>query len=484
MSRQVVRDTLAFLPAKLVPAAIGFVSIPIYTRLLPVEEYGQYLVAMTGLALISACCTSWIVSITIRFAPVTDALELRRTLVPLLFVSAGAGCAIWAGIVLGTGWQAAAIPLYLVAGAVWLVGQAAFEYHAGWLRAFSAALPYSLAFSWRSAGGLILSIAAVSYVAATGGAVIAGAVAAILLAVPLAAGAARRVRRRAPRIAGRPLALRTALAYGLPVAVSNLVIVGLSVADRYVIGHHLGPQAVAIYGASYDIAEKTVFFANSMLLLSSSVIGVRIFEAEGEAPALAFLESLMRLYLIAATPFVVAMMASAPSIVALVLPVEYAAGGAVLPIVAISGLLVGIMHRYSLLLSLHRRTGDILVAGLVSLTVGLTACWFLSQRFGLLGAAAASAAGYVAMLVTIRLAAGRFACPRFPWATLLRVGVASTVSAAVIIGVRTTLAASEIVVSVLAILAGLACYMAVIALLRELRRGELAAVANIIKRRS
>ena len=60
---------------------------------------------------------------------------------------------------------------------------------------------------------------------------------------------------------------RSILVYGLPVAISGLIISGISQADRFIVGSVLGSTQLGIYGASYDIAEKTIFFFNAMLLL-------------------------------------------------------------------------------------------------------------------------------------------------------------------------------------------------------------------------
>ena len=52
MSREVLRDAVIYLPAKVIPATIGVAAIPILTRMLSPEYYGQYVLAMTGLNLI------------------------------------------------------------------------------------------------------------------------------------------------------------------------------------------------------------------------------------------------------------------------------------------------------------------------------------------------------------------------------------------------------------------------------------------------
>lgn len=425
MSREVLRDSVVYLPARLIPALVSVISIPIFTRFVPASQYGQYLLIMSTLMLISSFCVSWLVSVVVRFKVVHGVCKLHRVMRKYLLISILLGCLLliilWFVYLDGELEDSS----FLAAGALWLVGHAAFEYYAGWLRARNMAARYSAFLSWRALAGVLVSIALLYAGYRNGLSLIAGSIIAILgalLILPKATlgGSEQKLKQDV----GVP-STSELLGYGLPAAFINLFTIGISLADRFVIQSFMGSSAVAIYGANYDIAEKTVFFANSMLLLSSSVIGFRIFEQEGEQKAVEFLNSLMRLYLRVALPSVLVLAVLSPQLIRFLLPGQYHEGIFIFPIVSIAGLLVGIMHRYSLVLSFHRRTAANMWSTGSALIVNLLASIILVPAYGLLGAAVGTLIASASWLLFIRFTARQHMLPSFPWLTLSRVASTS-----------------------------------------------------------
>ena len=45
MQKRITKDMLAYLPAKALPALAAFITVPIYTRLFPPNEFGNYVLA-------------------------------------------------------------------------------------------------------------------------------------------------------------------------------------------------------------------------------------------------------------------------------------------------------------------------------------------------------------------------------------------------------------------------------------------------------
>lgn len=427
MSLEVIRDTLKYLPAKIVPAIVGLLSIPVLTRFLSPDEYGQYLIVMTSLILLSSFCISWLVSVTIRFHVLSGVLPLLNICRPFLVLSLFIGTLLWILLSYLKGyWQDNV--LYVWAGIFWMILYGVYEYFIGWMRARNFATAYSVALSWRSIAGLGFAILMLWYGFEGGEFVIIGTIISMIFVLSIIPKYALKSVDIKIVDEKKPVNISDILKYGIPVAFSNFVITGLSLADRYFIDSYMGVQAVAVYGANYDLAEKTVFFGNSMLLLSSSVIGYRIFEREGEKNAAIFLSQLMRIYLIIAPPVVVLLALLSMDIIYLILPTKYFDGHIVFPIVGLSGLLVGVMHRYSLLLSFYKRTDIILACSVGALIANLLSCFILIPLYGLVGAAISTTIAYFLWLFFIRFAANKFAAPTFPWKTLLRVSLALAVT--------------------------------------------------------
>lgn len=477
MSRLIVRDLIAYLPARVIPAVVALAAIPVLTRLLPPEEYGNYLLALTALMLVGSLCASWLVSLLARFHALYPADALARACRPLVIASMLAGAGLWLAIgpLLGSPLDGAP---FAVAGVLWIVGYAAFEYGAGWLRVQNRAVAYGIFQSWRSIGGTLLAIAGILFFSRTGSVVIAGMAVATLL------GVAWLSRRWAGEHAigttgDAPVPAADLLRYGIPVAASNLCVVGLSSADRFIVKAILGAEPLAVYGASYDIAERSIFFLNAMLLLSSSVMAIGIFDREGDEAAAGFLTNLIRIYLLIAFPIVVAMAALSGPIVSVLLPTAYREGSVVLPIVAVSAMLVGILHRYSLTLSFHKRSDLVLLCTAVALGANIVSCLFLVPRLGLLGAAIGTLIGYGSWLLAIRISAGRYAAARFPWRSFLRIAAAGGGAAIVMrwLGTPSVLGVAS------AAIAGGLTFGALLILVGEISRAELKAAAGMVRRR-
>lgn len=482
MSREILRDAFFYLPAKVIPALVGVIAIPVLTHLLSPEQYGQYILAMTSLSLIAALCISWLVSITIRFHIVYGVEMLFQKSYRLLVYSILVACILWLGVsqllagTLGGG-------LFIAAGLVWLISYGGFEYFSGWFRSRNLPIAYSLAMSWRSLVGLLIVVILLNLGFQGGAIVVLGFAIAMLIGLFFLPGHALNGDSRQPKFEESKLDVNALLCYGIPVAISNMVIVGLSAADRYIISAQMGAESVAIYGANYDLAEKTIFFVNSMLLLSSSVIGFRIFEKEGAAKAADFLSRLMRLYLLVASPLVLALAILSPSIVNILLPEQYHSGALVLPAVAMGGLLVGVMHRYSLVLSFNKRTDIIMWCSACALLLNIISCFLLLPKFGILGAAFSTLIAYASWLLFIRLAASKYSSPQFPWSTFFRVCGALIIAATTMYCIKYQKFTSELLTLALSSILGFIAYGLTLLLLKEFTQKEVKSIASIISTR-
>lgn len=430
MSGRIAKDFISYLPARVIPPIFSLLAIPVFTRLLAEEEYGSYLIALTTLTLIGSLCASWLGSMVVRFRPAMDPEYLAKVCLPLVLLSMAAGGLAWAATAFAQ-WTPYQSLRYLLPGLVWIAAFTQFEYLSAWLRADNRSAAYTLAMCSRSFGSLLVPLPLLFLGYGKGEAILWSAAATMIIAAVLL-----RLRPSQPpepnaTPAETPSVTRVSLLrYGMPAALTNFALVGLSLADRFIIDAFLGPNAVAIYGANYDIAEKSVFFVNAMLLLSSTVMTVQIFESDGEHAAAGFLSELLRVYLVLVMPIVTIAAVLAPEVSKLILPPSYAPGAAVLPWIIVSAAFVGIMHRYSLVLSLHKRTDLLMWSTFAALLVKIAAAFILVPKLGIMGAAASTVLGYASWLGFVLLAVRRFMTPRFPWLTLARTLLVGCVAAA------------------------------------------------------
>ena len=53
MSRELIKDSFLYLPARVIPVVVAVVAIPVVTRLIPPEQYGQYTLVLNSFQLLA-----------------------------------------------------------------------------------------------------------------------------------------------------------------------------------------------------------------------------------------------------------------------------------------------------------------------------------------------------------------------------------------------------------------------------------------------
>ncbi len=413
---EVVREALKYLPSKVIPGAVGLLTVPVLTHSLSQEQYGQYVHFSVTLSLIYAACSAWVCSTLLRYNAARNSRPIYLFTARLITASLAVASAAWVVYCRGRLPDSTMIWATL-AGILWLWSHGAYEFHQAWLRSVNHAAIYSIAISWKSAAGLLCAFLAVSL--ADSNLQSLGALAGFALPM-LACGlfVAVFARTQTPLVSSDPLPANeksALLRYGVPIIFSSACLSALSVSDRYVVEHYLGLNAVAVYGASYEIAEKTIFFVNALLQLSSSVSIFKRFDESGAEKGRAYVGDLMRFYIFFTFPIAAVLAIYAPAFVPIIFPPEYVGGASVASVVAVSGLLVGIAHRYSIILSVHMKSGLLLLASGGALVANVVLCLLLVPRFGIVGAAMSTFIGHGVLATLTAMFSRPYGPPPFPW---------------------------------------------------------------------
>ena len=193
----------------------------------------------------------------------------------------------------------------------------------------------------------------------------------------------------------RPLFAELA-AYGLPFAMTGALGAFISLSDRYIIEVLIGTEATGLYAASYDLVMRTLHVLMMVVAMACSPIVLRVYEAEGRAAAAPFIRRQGELLLGLALPAAIAFIMLAPAITFALLGKEFQqAARALIPWIAAATVLSGFQAFYlSLAFSLPKRPlsqTSVLFAGAL---VNVALNFLLIPRFGLIGAALATAAAY------------------------------------------------------------------------------------------
>jgi O-antigen/teichoic acid export membrane protein len=87
-----LRDIIYYIPSRVIPSLIGFLSIIVYTRLLSVENYGIYNLVITSTTISSNILLGWLARSSLRFYKKFDLknenyLFINSTLISVFIVS-------------------------------------------------------------------------------------------------------------------------------------------------------------------------------------------------------------------------------------------------------------------------------------------------------------------------------------------------------------------------------------------------------------
>lgn len=423
------RGVWGYLPANIVQGVVGFLAIILFTRLLSPEDFGRYALAFSVMTLAHVAVFSWLEAAMARFwaAQTPGAAQghfasLYRT---AFILSAGflglAGLAIWLLPI---------DPLLRLALAVGLAGAPARclvklaqeRFRAEGEVAKSARLDMAV-----TAGGLAIGVG-FALTGAGGAAPLLGLGLAPLAALPFVLPGELRQARGGAFEAGR---VREYAMYGYPIAASLALTVVLSSTDRFVLDWYLGEAAVGAYHASYSIANRTLDVLFLWLGTAGQPALVMALERGGmDRLKVAAREQLSTFLLIGLPAAAGVALVARPLSEVLIGEELRTAAASVTPWIALSALLFGLTAYYfGQAFTLGKKTRRLLLAMTVPAGLNVVLNLILVPRFGLMGAAWATAASFgLGMLATMLIGRRVVALP-IPWESLARCGVATAVMA-------------------------------------------------------
>ena len=418
-----LHHSLLYLLGRGLPGVISFLTIAVYTRLLPPDAYGQYALVLAGVFLANTTLFHWLRLGLLRFLPAFS--ESPATVLSTLRAGFGA-----------------------MAGAVLLVGLPAsfFAPDATWRLLAMLAVPLVCTLAWFELnlnlaqsrlspgryGFLSLTKTLLALAGGTGlillgfgaaGPLLALILATLLPSLVLMGGAWRGV----PWSRPQPGLTSELLAYGLPLTAILALNFVISSSDRFLVAWFLGTDAAGAYAAGYDLGWSLVLLLMTIVNLAGYPLVVRAMERDGPASAQVQLQQNGLLLLAVALPVLVAVVILAPNIARVVLGAPFRDEGTrLLPWIGLAAFVSGARLFYvNLAFQLSRKTLSQVWVSLVAALLNLGLNWLWIPRFGLLGAAWATLLAYgVALVLGWWLGRRVFPLPLLPVDALKPAGAA------------------------------------------------------------
>lgn len=481
MIRGFIKDLAKYLPSQIAPAIVGLIVIPIITHLFPPEDYGNYVLVMATVSILTAI-VGWLSMSIIRFYPACERdgrlPVLYGTVVRWLLISVAILAIIFLGIIFAVKIHLK-IQLYhlMLIGTLLFILTSTFEVLQNLLRAKRYVGWYSTFSVWQTVARFGIGVALVIVLGYGIDGLLWGAVLSSAIALPLLwKSAVGKISWKG----GSSVGLAKEMAkYGFPLVVGNLAAWILSLSDRYILEFFRGPHEVGIYSASYAISEKSILLLVSLFMMASGPIGMNIWEKEGVGKSQIFVSKLTRYYLIICLPAVVGLSVLARPVIDVLTAPEYYQGFRIVPLVALGGFFLGLWHRFGVGLTFHKKTSLIMMEMGASGILNLVFNFLLVPRYGYMAAAITTVISYAFLLAVMVIVSRRYFVWKFPFKSLGKAACASAVMGAVVYSIGNNLTQSVPINLIAGTCIGAMVYTLMLFLLREFQKDEMQALREL-----
>ena len=440
------RGVWGYLPANIIQGVVGFLAIVLFTRMLEPADFGRYALAFSVMTLAHVAVFSWLEAAMARFwaAQATGAATRGHfaSLYRTAFALSGAFLVVSALAV----WVWPGDPLFRIALIAGLAGVPARSL------VKLAQERYRAAGEVGKAAGLDIAVTVGGLAIGVGFAMAGWGAAAPLLGIGLAPLAALPFvlpgeLKQARGGAVEPARVRGYAAYGYPIAASLALTVVLASTDRFLLAAFMDEAAVGAYHAGYSIANRTLDVLFLWLGSAGQPALVMALERGGaERLKTAAREQLATFLLIGLPAAAGVALVARPLSEVLIGEELRIAAASVTPWIALSALLYGLTAYYfGQAFTLGKRTKLLLIAMAIPAALNVVLNLLLVPRFGLMGAAWATAASFAMGLIATEVIGRRVMPLPIPWDSLIRCGVATGLMALVVARLPSIGGAAELV---------------------------------------
>ncbi len=210
-------------------------------------------------------------------------------------------------------------------------------------------------------------------------------------------------------------ACKKQLRFGIPLIPGSLASIVTHASDRYFIKAYFSLADTGIYSLGYKMGTSI----HSLMYVPFSMIwNARRFAIEKEADAARIYARVATAFMALLTFLGLGISLFAADLIGAIAPGEYARAAEILPLIVLCYVIYALEDHVSTGLWLHKRTGMISAATVLSGGVNLALNFTLIPRFGMYGAVAATLASFIIRIVVLFLFARRFYRIPFEWGRL------------------------------------------------------------------
>lgn len=478
-------DVIKYSPSMMIPAMVGIIFLPIVTRLFPPVDYGNYVLVMVTISILSMFA-GWVGMSVIRFYPVYEkkgeSTKFTGMNIKLSFLTIFILSTFFLIIVLFMKNRIHGEFYYLLIIGIFVFILISFsEVLLSFIRIKRLVNYYSGFFVWKSITALLFGVLLVIFFRLGVEGLLFGTILSIGLALPF-------IWHRAIgklQIKNKNISFQSTLEmakYSFPLAVGNLAAWILSLSDRYMLQFFRGASEVGIYSISYQISDRSIMLFTSLFAFAFNPLSIIVWEKEGYKQGQEFLTKGTRYFLLLCIPAIVGISVLRKPILRILTTPSYYEGAKIIPFVVLGVFFLGLNQRFGAGLSFYKKThlfmSSLIIAGCINL--GLN--FLFIPKYGYIAAAVTTLVSYGVLLLLTIIFSRRFFSWQFPFSSLINAIWASAIMGMVVYFIGDRLTSSTLINLILSIcLAGL-IYFALLFLLQEIRPKEKEVTKQIFKK--
>jgi len=486
-TERVRRESVLYLPGKLIRALTGALIYPILAVAFAAEEVGRYDLSIRFVDFLYTLCALWLGTVIVRYYSAFHERNEKPAYLNVVGLIRLAGVGVGLGLLLMPRLLAPAPyhPL-LSAAALMFIGYTLFETGLMMLRAKSKAVAYSACTATAAVGRVVVGLLLALGLGMGVKGMIWG-VAIMHLALYFTVMRPHFASLRLRLTDSERAFLREALVFGLPLGLSALLTFFLGNADRYLLRIFRGDAEVGLFAVASQFGEQPVFVLYSSIMLAVFPAAARVFDRDGRRAAEAFNRSTTRNYLFLAAPIVVLLGVLSKPFLGM-FPREYAMTYPVMPWVAAGAFLHGLAQYPGMGLLITKRTPLMLGVNAIAVAVNLTVGCVLIPRLGFIGCGVTRVISGCVLVVVMALATRRCLAWSIPMLSVVRVGAAAAITGLAVHAGYSLLPAQMAIPLTLCALtlascAGIVLFATLLLLLREIRfRNLVDGIRGLIRR--
>ncbi|HTT20935.1 MAG TPA: oligosaccharide flippase family protein [Candidatus Sulfotelmatobacter sp.] len=413
--KTLARESSHYMAGLLGNVAVGFVSFPIFTRLLSISEYGLMDLGQRLLLMLTIASKLGLQNASLRFYNrkefSTDPAAGRNYYSTLFFGMLGSSCSIVVLCLLVVSllpktstFGPLATLIYLILGLVVLRAMGAILW--GFLRIEERTKTFNVITVATRATTVAAVCALLPWMGRSAHTYFTGVVSVeTILVLVLSAWLLQRGVLNPSHF--KFDLFRAAIAYGTPLVLYEFAFAVLGSADRFLVRHYVGADALGFYSVAYGLANNVNEMLVSPLGLALIPIYMRIWASDGAEKTSAFVSTSFNIFIMAAAGVLAAIAATGHSIVVLLASAKYAGADRLIPVILAGLLVYGANVFVAAGLLIHKRTSQMSGLLVIAAALNIALNCLLLPRMGLMGGAIATLLSYLTCILSLAWASNR-----------------------------------------------------------------------------